>query len=150
MLEDLQQRLRELDELSGRRRPSKWQHTNSTGSVNSNGSVSYHSPMSMPPPAPLHRHQSSNASYTMPTFGEPTSQISPPPFPQQPPQMYQSSVPSYFPPTFDFNTAPGTAANLGPHQQFAHFDPQYGGPTGSHTMEELAVPPNAPWTLEPR
>lgn len=74
MLEELNQRLRELDEMAGKRRPSAWvsSHHSSTGSIpSSNGSVTYSSPPGIPPPAPvMYSNPLSRAGSHLSSFGE--------------------------------------------------------------------------------
>lgn len=174
MLENLNQRLRELDEMSGRRRPSMWQHTSSTGSVHSNGGSSYHSnngssvaypsPQSLPPG---YRHSSVTA-YNM-GFGEPGQlpHASPPPYQHQQSPFRQSPGLPFDQAQQLFQQPGGQSFSFGeqlpvqqhqypanphgnPHHQFGNWGGYAAGPSMPDTLdEETAVPPTSnPWNVE--
>jgi len=168
MLEELNQRLRELDGTAGRRRPSTWQHHGSTGSMtSSNGSISYTSPQRLASnptsyghqPAPGHNmplYQDTNAAAThfIPsTYQQPGMYSQSPPNPTYPPDQ-QQYLPQASTHTFNFNeplTMPQhrPAFSAAPLHQFAAWS-GYGGHAASNTLrdseEEAAVPPEAnPW-----
>ena len=173
MLEELNQRLRDHDGVSGRRRPSMWQHSGSAGSLtSSNGSISYTSPQNAPPMPASYRHQSVTA-HNMPIYSESSiaaPHFSPPSYHQQsdpyrrPPsnQTYSTDQQTYFQqtssPPFNFGEPSSAmpqqqqqhhpAHTVAPMQQFAAWS-GYGGTSAGNTLqedEEAAVPPNAnPW-----
>jgi len=172
MLEELNQRLRDHDGVSGRRRPSMWQHSGSAGSLtSSNGSISYTSPQNAPPMPASYRHHSVTA-HNMPIYSESgvaAPHFSPPLYHQQsdpyqrPPanQTYSTDQQTYFQqtssPPFNFSEPSSAmpqqqhhhqAHTVAPMQQFAAWS-GYGGTSAGNTLqedEEAAVPPNAnPW-----
>lgn len=174
MLEDLGQRLRDLDDIAGKRRPSMWQHSNSAGSVHSSngGSVGYSSPQSLPP-GPAAYRQGSVTAYNMTSYSEPghTPQTSPPlyhhqpnPFPQQPMQPYEQQQP-YDQQQHYFQQSAGQPFSFGeqqsmsqypayptqgrPSQQFASWGGYSGRSVPDTLDEENAVDPTSnPWNLE--
>ena len=173
LLDELNQRLGELDEMNGNRRPSMWQQQGSTGSIpSSNGSISYHSPpqgvahpsaMYQPPPPPPQMPQ-------IPSFNEAglAQRISPPQFHQQPnlypqqqyqvPQNIQFSQPHQQyqhpqPQSYQqFNVNDPAFANPAfsqrPSQQFATWTGYGGVSVHDKPDDENAVPPKSnPWDL---
>ncbi|KAK5716418.1 hypothetical protein LTR17_016391 [Elasticomyces elasticus] len=158
MLEELTRRLREMDEMSGRRRPSTWQHTSSTGSVHSmhssSGSIHFSSPQSLPP-GPAAYRQPSITAYNMTSYG--SSGQPPLPSPQQhhyaASSIHQQPVQPFDPQQGQFH---GQAAqqysyiepppsrerhpnfNVAPSQQFAGWG-GYGGPTAPGPLDEDAA-----------
>ncbi|KAK0973516.1 hypothetical protein LTR54_017323 [Friedmanniomyces endolithicus] len=154
MLENLNQRLRDLDGMAGGRRPSMWQHNSSTGSLHSSnsGSIVYSSPHSIPT-GPAAYRQPSITAYHM-GYGE-AGQI-----PQATVPQYQAQQ-SSFPPSlsiqpyeqqqqffqqpsgqhFSFGEPPPTqqrpryTAHSHPNHQFASWG-GYSGPSVSNTLDE--------------
>lgn len=172
LLAELTGRLRDLEVLSGTRRPSVWQ-THSSSSIGSTGSGSaFGSPnnsvvgQSMyqsPPPIQSFSDGSANANYVAapPARGFSSS----PQYQPQDQSSYQrrgSTIPQNYsgrtssggaqlspPPQFGYNNA---AAPLQQQQQYFNMNPQsqfgawggYGGPSRPDTLdEENAVPPNS-------
>lgn len=164
MLDALTERLRSLDEMTGRRRPSAWQHGNSTGSMHSsNGSSSYYSPPAAIALPNSQSHQSS-LSQAMSSFADrtnlPTAHVSPPttsyaPNFYQPQQDYNLPADTSFfnqsgAQAFNFNTGPlfqqhnqaGTQSTA-PMQQFASWS-GYGAASGGGPIEEEPAQPPKP------
>ena len=162
MLEELGQRLRDMDEMSGRRRPSMWQHTSSSGSVHSGkSSIQYSSPQTLPP-GPAAYRQPSITAYNMTSYGNNgiPPQTSPPqhhysvqnfnqmpvqPFEQQ--QQQQATYHGHPPQQFSYTEPPARERhpnfNMPPSLQFAGWG-GYGGPSASNQLDdENAVEPNA-------
>ncbi|EMD00960.1 hypothetical protein BAUCODRAFT_190769 [Baudoinia panamericana UAMH 10762] len=169
MAEQLNNRLREMDQAAGVRRPSMWTHSSSAGSIHSSsGSVVYSSPQSMPP-GPAAYRQPSVTLWNMTSYDSQAQQNNPPQHrysgdrfsqpPMQPtfelqPQHQLFQQPSGQ--TFNFNPQPQcptsqTNAHTPPFQQFAGWS-GYTGPSVPDTLdEENAVPPNAnPWAIGER
>ena len=169
MLEELRQRLQELDEMNGVRRPSMWPQ-GSTGSVpSSNGSIvsmPYHSPQQQGvSQAPTMYQHTPPPMRQTPSFGE-TSAV-PPQFQQQP-NVYQQQPHQYTHPNahgMNYSQAPpqqyqqhqqafnfsepvyqNSSLTAPPRQQFAAWT-GYGGVSGRSKLDgENAVPPNSnPW-----
>lgn len=166
MLEELTGRLRELEIMAGVRRPSMWQHANSTGSIGSNGSgAHYGSPNNSVQGQPL--YQSPPAMPTNPTppvtgYHENTPPVQHYPVQyHQPQNLYAQQAPAYAAsysqqqshghpaqrPSFNFNDPsaafPGQAMNANPHAQFGAWG-GYSGPSMPDSLdEENAVPPNS-------
>ncbi|TKA72063.1 hypothetical protein B0A55_06658 [Friedmanniomyces simplex] len=159
MLEELGQRLREMDEMSGRRRPSIWPHTSSSGSVHSsNGSIQFSSPQTLPPGSTAYR-QPSITAYNMTSYGNSgmPPQTSPPqhhysahnftqqpvqPFEQQQQQQQQQQQAVFHGhpiQQYSFNEPPVRERhpnfNMPPSQQFAGWG-GYGGPSAADTLDE--------------
>lgn len=137
MLEELKQRLREMDEMTGVRKQSTWHH-GSTGSIpSSNGSISYTSPaQSISHPAAMYQqHQQTPPPLQQtPSYGEAqmAQQISPPQFYQQPHvyQQQQQQQPQQFPVqhgnTFALQQPPPPQQHYQqPQQQFNFSEPVY-------------------------
>ncbi|KAK0323528.1 hypothetical protein LTR82_005275 [Friedmanniomyces endolithicus] len=163
MLEELGQRIRDMDEMSGRRRPSMWQHTSSSGSVHSGkSSVQYSSPQTLPP-GPAAYRQPSITAYNMMSYGNIgiPPQTSPPqhhysvqnfnqmpvqPFEQQQRQQ-QATFHGHPPQQFSYIEPPARERhpnfNMPPSLQFAGWA-GYGGPSAPNQLDdENAVEPNA-------
>ncbi|KAK0356189.1 hypothetical protein LTR91_025274 [Friedmanniomyces endolithicus] len=154
MLEELGQRLRDMDEMSGRRRPSMWQHTSSSGSVHSGkSSIQYSSPQTLPP-GPAAYRQPSITAYNMTSYGNNgiPPQTSPPqhhysvqnfnqmpvqPFEQQ--QQQQATYHGHPPQQFSYTEPPARERhpnfNMPPSLQFAGWG-GYGGPSASNQLDD--------------
>ncbi|KAK6443267.1 hypothetical protein LTR95_000092 [Oleoguttula sp. CCFEE 5521] len=171
MLEELTMRLRELEIMAGVRRPSMWQHANSTGSVGSNSSSQHFSsphnsvqgqPVYQSPP-PMQAHGISNY-----VDAGAAGQVSPPTYPPQAQQLYQQPGSGYstsFPGQVSYSQAPmqpqpfaygdpsasfhRPSISTAPHSQFGNWG-GYSGPSVPDTLnEENAVPPlNADFSAE--
>jgi hypothetical protein len=163
VLDQLSQRLRELDDMPGMRRTSMWYGSNGSN-PSSNGSIAYTSPTQSISHAPA-SYQHSQAS--PPPIQQPTTYGLPQPNMYQnqyqhhpvqhshtygpgptPPQQYRQPQ---FRQQFNFSEPvyhPKPAAPPPPNQQFAAWS-GYGGPTVPNTLdEENAVPPKAnPWNI---
>ncbi|KAK0254730.1 hypothetical protein LTS09_010201 [Friedmanniomyces endolithicus] len=155
MLEELGQRIRDMDEMSGRRRPSMWQHTSSSGSVHSGkSSVQYSSPQTLPP-GPAAYRQPSITAYNMTSYGNNgiPPQTSPPqhhysvqnfnqmpvqPFEQQQ-QQQQATFHGHPPQQFSYIEPPARERhpnfNMPPSLQFAGWG-GYGGPSASNQLDD--------------
>ncbi|KAK0306892.1 hypothetical protein LTR82_016219 [Friedmanniomyces endolithicus] len=169
MLEELGQRLRDMDEMSGRRRPSTWQHTSSSGSVHSGkSSIQYSSPQTLPP-GPAAYRQPSITTYNMTSYGNNgiPPQTSPPQhhysaqnFNQMPVQPFeqqqqQAMFHGHTPQQFSYTEPPARERhpnfNMPPSLQFAEWG-GYGGPSASNQLDEENARKHqellkvAPWT----